>query len=352
MNLHISAPSVFIDTFYKNLSALGLDRNNKIVLRSASAHANLPFGKLYSRQFDALIGKTEQYEKVFIHQFNPLLYRWVAQHEFRQLNWMVWGADLYGLPSFAQKFYEPLTRQYALRSWNMRDLLYKAKVFATAARFRNSAYGKVDNVLTWMKGEFDFAREQLGLRAEHKFFFYENQTSYLDVSKRAVSRTNVRPTYILGNSATVTNNHLDIIDFLERENINADLVVPVSYGDAAYADFLKRNAGRYTRGSITFIDKFMTSDDYISFLNSCDGLIMNTLRPQGYGNIFMMLSLGRPVFLNEKNLSLMDLKRNHIQYLHINDLAHRDRPQSSSYEAIDTLFSRERLSMIYRELFS
>ena len=103
MNLHIVPDNTFINKFYENLQELGLTGTNRVVVRInepelKSVKHNLPFAPLYSSRFESLVGNTFEYEKVFIHYFTPLLYRWVATHKFRELNWMVWGGDLYNLP--------------------------------------------------------------------------------------------------------------------------------------------------------------------------------------------------------------------------------------------------------------
>jgi hypothetical protein len=36
----------------------------------------------------------------------------------------------------------------------------------------------------------------------------------------------------------------------------------------------------------------MAFEEYLNFLAASDGLIMNTVRPQGYGNILMMMYVG------------------------------------------------------------
>jgi len=358
MNLHISAPSVFIDSFYKNLVKIGLEKNNKIILRSATESTQFPSAKLYSSQFKKLVGDTNQYEKVFIHQFSPLMYRWVALNDFNELNWMVWGADLYNLPGLEDQFYEPLTRSYVKSTWNIDELLYKTKLLVTSTWFKKEAYGKIDNLLTWMDGEFSFAKEKLPItKTNHKFFYYENTTPYHQLIDRSVvnpdNKTNRLPVFILGNSGAKTNNHLDTLHFFSKHSIAAKLIIPVSYGDKKYISFLKAKAALLKNIQVEFMDSFLSFQDYSAFLKSTDALIMNTTRPQGYGNIFMMLCLGKPVYMNTKNISLDDLAKQEIHWKPMQDLLSPTiEPMRSSAEAVLKLLSHERLIDTYTELFS
>jgi dTDP-N-acetylfucosamine:lipid II N-acetylfucosaminyltransferase len=365
MNLHIVTDSSISATFHRNLKALGLSDNNRIVVRSNKDRLNyikedLPFGPLYTAAFNTAVGDTRQYEKVFIHQFSPLMYRWVATHEFKELNWMVWGTDLYNLPGVDFNFYQPLTwKNFVRKDFSRETFLFKLKVWLTNSIFKRKAYSKVSHVMTWMEKEYEFARRHLpSLKAEHQFFFYENDVPYYkldgflekvpEIGKRSV------PRLIIGNSGTPTNNHLDSIRKLEEQKVNADLVIPVSYGDKRYVHFLKKNIPLYSGGKIEFVERFMAFNEYVEFLMDSDGLVMNTLRPQGYGNILMMLYLEKPVFLNSRNISLSDLRKNGIAVQDLDMIGSTEllSGRFQNKEAILNFFSHDRLKKIYQELFA
>jgi dTDP-N-acetylfucosamine:lipid II N-acetylfucosaminyltransferase len=364
MNLHIVPDNVFINKFYENLQELDILRNNRIVVRSNQSALkfvshDLPFARLYSSAFNALTEKTQDYDKVFIHQFTPLLYRWVATHNFKELNWMVWGADLYSLSSVKTVLYEDLTfNRYVKEYFSIRDFFYRAKVWAFHDWYRNEAYMKVSNLLTWMTAEYDFAKHHLpSLGARHQFFFYENQLPYHALDKvmaESPGFTNHdRPTYILGNSAAPELNHLDAVAWMAREGVRANLMIPVSYGSHRYIRFLKNNLSFYKGGEIQFVERRMDIEAYLRFLYQADGLIMNNIRPQGYGNILMMMYFGKKVFLNEKNLSIPELnKRNLIWYPLREMKEYSERNVQQNRSAVLALLSHDTLLNVYRDLFS
>lgn len=364
MNLHIVPDNVFINKFYDNLNELGLLGINRIVVRTNKPRLqfikhNIPFAKLYSSEFTVLIGETEEYDKVFIHQFTPLLYRWVANHIFNELNWMVWGADLYNLPSVNIPLYEKLTLNNYVRKgqFSFADFAYQAKVYLLHDSYRKKAYAKVNNVLTWMTSEYAFAKDHLSsLKAQHQFFFYENEMPYQDldnVMEKSPKRENGPPRYILGHSSTAELNHLDAIEWMDRHGVQGSIFVPVSYGDMAYTKFLRKNLALYKRGQIHFIDRYMNFQEYLEFLNSADGLIMNNIRPQGYGNIFMMMYLGKKVFLNYKNLSLPELDKNALTWYRFEEMkAKAVLKTSDNRSSIQSLLSHPRLLQVYGKLFN
>lgn len=359
MNLHIVPDNTFINAFYDNLNELGLLGTNRLVVRTngknlVSVKRDLPFAPLYSERFENFVGNTSEYEKVFIHYFTPLLYKWVARHQFNELNWMVWGGDLYNLPGIDAVCYEPVTlKKYIKRDWSFATLLYMLKVYIIHDSFKGMAYGKVNNILTWMREEYQFAMNHLPVKADHKFFFYENQSPYetLDAFRKPV-QDRVKIKLIIGNSGTPANNHLDVVDFLNQRGVKADLIVPVSYGDKRYISFLKKHL-KFNHGSLQFIEEYMPFKDYVEVLSTADALVMNTVRPQGYGNILMMLYLDKPVFFNEKNSSLAELREAGINYRIIGELpALKKGTQVENKNRVTALLSHERLLITYRQQFS
>ena len=360
MNLHIAPDNTFINAFYDNLSEASLLNNNSIVIRSnnkelKAVKRDIPFAPLYSAKFNSLVGETFSYDKVYVHYFTPLLYRWVAQNKFKELNWLTWGGDIYNLPSLDRLCYEPLTfAQYVERNKSLGQILYELKILILHSAFKKRAYSKVANIMTWMGQEYQFALNHLPLQAKHKFFFYENQFPYseLDSIERSTS-TRGKLSLMIGNSGSPTNNHLDTISFLEKHKINADLIVPVSYGDKKYISFLKKKL-TYKYGALEFVDRYMQFHEYIRFLANTDGLVMNTIRPQGYGNILMMLYLGKPVFFNRRNISLADLTSNGITWRTMEDIIDfsKDRMAETNKDAIVKLLSHDRLLKEYKQLFA
>jgi dTDP-N-acetylfucosamine:lipid II N-acetylfucosaminyltransferase len=369
MNLHIVPDSKFTETFYSNLVKLGLDTKNRLIIRSNNSSSvfvkhTIPVAALYSTKFDNECGDTRQYKEVFIHQFSPLMYRWVAQNKFNKLNWCVWGADIYNLPGFDKLFYEPETWQgYSKNSFWKSELLYRIKLYATNMVYQRKAYSKVNGILTWMKSEFDFISEKLPVEnAQHKFFFYQNEVPYEKLDQVVGEGRPHRllekqiPLLIVGNSGTDTNNHIDAVRKIASSGLAADLLIPLSYGQKDYIRFVKKNLDFYKNGEIKFLEDFMGFEDYVRLISNSDGLVMNHKRPQGYGNIFMMMYLKKPVFLNPANISVPDLDRFQLKWHSLNNIGGYDFRQADKNQdntnALKDLFADEKLEQAYGALFS
>jgi dTDP-N-acetylfucosamine:lipid II N-acetylfucosaminyltransferase len=361
MNLHILPDSKFTEAFYRNMAEAGLLANNIFVVRSRAkklkyVKQSIPFASLYRSEFDTLVGDISKYERVYIHQLSPLLYRWIATHKFQELNWMSWGTDLYNLPFVKVNFYERETSRLIRTRFDIQNWLYLLKVYLTNMLFKRTAYSRINNMLTWMRTEFDFARKQIPeLKALHQYFFYENQLPYEKIKSIVANTESTRENklkLIVGNSGTAGNNHLDAIRKIDDAGMEADLFIPVSYGDKSYISQLKKSSTFYKGGSITFIDVMMEFEEYVRFLYSADALIMNHIRPQGYGNVFIMMYMNKPVFFNDKNLSLPDLASAGLRWNTLDQLRELNETRDlTNRSALLDLLAHDRLLKIYRDLF-
>src|SRR5690606_1432701 len=134
-------------------------------------------------------------------------------------------------------------------------------------------------------------------------------------------------------------NHLDVIQWMEENEIQADLVIPVSYGDMDYARFLTKSRPSYRHGRLEYVSEYLSFDYYVQLLASADGLIMNNIRPQGYGNILMMMYLRKQVFLNPRNLSVPELDAAGLLWSPISEMGTSRQSWSFNRERVLTVLS-------------
>jgi dTDP-N-acetylfucosamine:lipid II N-acetylfucosaminyltransferase len=127
---------------------------------------------------------------------------------------------------------------------------------------------------------------------------------------------------LLGNSASLTNNHLEAFQRLKTLKIDSrKIVVPLSYGNSLYADYIQAKGTELFNENFKPLRKFMALADYAKELSSCGIVIMNHFRQQAVGNIFMMIWYGSKVYLNESNTVFHYLQRIGIRVFSIeNDL--------------------------------
>ncbi len=108
---------------------------------------------------------------------------------------------------------------------------------------------------------------------------------------------------LIGNSATETNNHLDVFDLLVMMNLEGrQLVVPLSYGNQCYKDKVIEVGKTLFDDKFVPITDFLPLDDYKSLLNSCSVAIFAHERQQAVGNILISLWNGSKVYLSKNSV--------------------------------------------------
>ena len=126
---------------------------------------------------------------------------------------------------------------------------------------------------------------------------------------------------LLGNSATFSCNHLDILESINHLRISNKIVIPLSYGNAKYRDFLIDYIPKnYHNLNLEILGKFLPLNEYNQILNQCGFAIMPHLRQQGMGNIYSLLYSGTKLFLFKKNPVYKFLKDMGVNFHSIEEL--------------------------------
>lgn len=171
--------------------------------------------------------------------------------------------------------------------------------------------------------EFNFIKSRIkNKKLKYLKFSYYPLEKMVNDQEVFVSGNNI----LFGNSASYTNNHLEIIDLLSNLNMNDKKVIcPLSYGDEYYAKIVNAEGSKKLRDSFEVLVDFMPLHEYNAYLEQCGFVIMNHYRQQAVGNVMIMLWMGAKVFLDERNTLYDYLKRLNIHVFNIkNDLNERE----------------------------
>ena len=103
---------------------------------------------------------------------------------------------------------------------------------------------------------------------------------------------------LIGNSATETNRHIQILNQLAKfKDEDIELYLPLSYGDMEYREMVLSYGYKIFKDKFKPLVDFIAYSDYQALLRTIDVGVFNNSRQQGLGNISRLLRFGAKVYL-------------------------------------------------------
>ncbi|WP_445958144.1 TDP-N-acetylfucosamine:lipid II N-acetylfucosaminyltransferase [Yeosuana sp.] len=255
----------------------------------------------------------------FFHGLNYFQSRIVLKADHKaHLVWCFWGGEFYDNPKAlinnvigeqTKKAFVEKTIRNKIKSF-LRPLFYSLKN-RTKTPEKNvlEAAKKIKYFGILYKEEMEYFRD-LGYLSKNvslfRMTYYPLEFLFKGIEHIKVKGQNI----LLGNSASLTNNHIEAFDILKDFNLeDRELIIPLSYGDMNYGHQISEIGKSIFGENIRTIFDFMPLDKFNMLLSSCNVVIMNHYRQQAVGNIIAMLWIGAKVYLNESNTIYHYLKR-------------------------------------------
>lgn len=357
MILHICLDDKFIDVAYRMFeqAAQGsndffvITKKNKFKYITEPSILTISTKEMRSRKF---LQKVQMYDAIIVH--------WLSEIAMEFLNridktipvlWIGWGGDYCSYFSSESTLFLPETNSL-IKEGCLNNESPKRVFFNSFKRFiKEKIYGKtnfrksVDRINYFapvIKEDFDLLKGAIpNFNPEFIDWNYGTLEDDLVINEGLFKDENI----LIGNSATPTNNHLDLFSKLQHIPFEHNLIVPLSYGVEEYKDKVKDKGQQLFGGMFTAVEKFMKKREYIELLSSCSVAIMNHTRQQAMGNIIIMLYLGAKVFLNPLNPAFSHFKRHGLKIFSVNDLSNESLKSKLTEDEIE--YNRARLRSIY-----
>jgi len=320
--LHISIDDKFIDSAIWQFEQIFpgsnkfyiLNYNNAKTYKFIKMQSNCELIALSEESLIRILHETKEYNLIVFHGLHDFCCEIVLRSE-KKLNilWSFWGFEVYNYHKYfinniygnetTRKFMikrpETLTRRLA-NLYNGTTKFYKKN-----RRFR--AISKISHFGFPYKEEFTLLNELKLLNSDYvRFTYYPLEFIIKEHENTFVSGNNI----LLGNSATMSNNHLEIFEILAKIDLNwKKVIVPLSYGDNDYRDEILKIGSMVLPAHFEPLTKFYPLEEYNEIIRTCNIFIMNSYRQQGIGNVFAMLWMGAKVYLDERNTTYQYLKR-------------------------------------------
>lgn len=250
-------------------------------------------------QIFTLILKMNQSKKVILHSlFNPIvvLLLFFQPWLLKKCYWIIWGGDLY---------------YYKFRDPSVKTSIYE--------NIRCFVIKRIGHFVTYFEEEYELAQKWYGVSgAHHKCFTYpSNIFQAIELKQRNHTSINIQ----VGNSATQTNQHIDVLERLSiYKDENIKIFTPLSYGDMSYAKLVIEFGKGVFGDKFIPIEHFMPFSEYKEFLSDIDIAIFNNNRQQAIGNIISLLGLGKKVFMRTDVSSWTSLRKMELIVFDLEDL--------------------------------
>jgi hypothetical protein len=338
--IHLTTDEKFIDGAMFLFNKAFPNQNQLCVLKPP---ANPPIRFIKQSKIDFEIVKTKNTleavnnytnnaEWVVIHGLNEVWADYIIENTQKKILYVVWGAEVYGNPLlYNQPLHGDYTSQLA-KKIERKSITQKMKDIINSYRFnlprvnqkeqwqRNKkALNKIDNISVIYKEEIEFYKENKIIREDTnfiKFGYYPIEYFTANIDENAELGNDI----MIGNSSSLTNNHLEVFEKLKTLEVENNIVVPLSYGDKKLAKILIDEGKKMFGKQFKPITDFMPLDDYTRLMQSCGIVIMNQYRQQAVGNIITAVYLGVKVFLDKRNTIYQYLKRNGCYIYSLDDL--------------------------------
>lgn len=219
--------------------------------------------------------------------------------------WIGWGYDYYSLLKHEDEMSRIMPRTRSLNkkpiAHQFKGLLrYILRRLRSPSIYSVKALARVNYFSPVLDIEFGMVKKYVALDADYIEWNYGTVEDDFSIANAGFVEGN---NILVGNSATATNNHIELFQQIASQvNLNGKKVIaPLSYGDPYYRDRVIRAGEKFFGQAFVPLTEYMPLEQYLMTIRSCEFVIMNHLRQQALANICMAILMGAKLYLNEGN---------------------------------------------------
>ncbi|WP_405242572.1 TDP-N-acetylfucosamine:lipid II N-acetylfucosaminyltransferase [Lentisalinibacter salinarum] len=217
--------------------------------------------------------------------------------------WSGWGADYYRLfPAGLDSVYGAKTRELVAELDGRRSFAFlRAARRAIEEQFLLAPAARRFHIFSApVPQDYLALRAAFGDRAPPNYAQINYVTAEDSFAAQAEAPTS--DDILVGNSASPTNNHLEVLEILANLQLgHRRVVVPLSYGRSDYREAIVAAGERLLGENFIPIVKYMPLEHYRALLGRCSIAIMNHYRQQAVGNIGALIYSGAKVFMDQRS---------------------------------------------------
>ena len=170
----------------------------------------------------------------------------------------------------------------------------------TKSKIRHEIIKNMGYIVSGTTEDYKLSQKWYGVRGKHIKCFNYPSNLYKDCS--ITLKENDIINIQLGNSATETNHHIEVLESLSTyKDENIKIFTPLSYGNKEYAKEVIEYGKDVFGDKFIALTEFMPFEEYLEFLSQIDIAIFNHRRQQAFGNIISLVGMGKKVYLNSES---------------------------------------------------
>lgn len=214
--------------------------------------------------------------------------------------WSGWGFDYYTddvcalLGEESKKLYKELSEGY-----KKEESVLKIALKKVLSKLKSISVRKIDYFSAPIPNDFLILKENYPqFCGEYIQLNYGSVEETFSLGGCSVTGENI----LLGNSASITNNHIEALEKIKRlASEEQKVIVPLSYGGEKYRDTIIAKGKDCLAELFCPLIDFMPLGEYSQIINSCSLIIMAHKRQQALGNICAAMYSGARIILDEEN---------------------------------------------------
>ncbi|MEQ9100861.1 MAG: TDP-N-acetylfucosamine:lipid II N-acetylfucosaminyltransferase [Imperialibacter sp.] len=335
---HVCQDEKFIDGAFHSFDLAFPGQNKFYVLVPPGAQniryirkaSNLTKVVIDGAEVELLLKVCEQHTLVVLHGITHSIALLIEKFDKpEKFVWLILGAEMYqNQHIYAGRLLGELTTKLRRHSAGkvgltefLRDIYRRVKYRSLAISQISMeeqlediarSIGRIKCCASLLKEEFEYleSRQKLADDACYLPFTFYPIEYFIGKATEASVVPPSGENILIGNSASYTNNHLEVFEKLQSFDLRGrKLITPLSYGDPQYIKAISKIGYRQFPNNFHPLTEFLTIESYNEILSSCSIVIMNHYRQQGIGNILSTIYFGCKVYLSEESILYSFLRR-------------------------------------------
>ncbi len=303
--IHFANDEKFIDKAYDEFQQFDSEVESHFTIFSNNSqlkhiHFNCTIVKENYFKESGVEDYLNSYDLIIIHFLDSRYFDLLKNKKVKtKILWIGWGGDYYWLINTLNKFsiYKELTRT----NLGIKDNLLLKILKKFKNRQKVSLLNRINYFSPVLEEDFLLIKKNYkNFKPAYLAWNYGNLEDHYE-SNLPINGNSI----LLGNSATATNNHYDLLKIVDQLNLsNEKIFIPLSYGEKGYKDRLKNHLLKVgsNEKKMILLEDFLTLNEYNQILSQCPNVFMGHIRQQALGNIISLIYMGAKLFFFKESI--------------------------------------------------